>query len=231
MKAPPAMKILGTRQTRPIRVLVVDPDDQARARCCESLSDAGCDVVDAADGRDALAKALSRRPSLVVTETVLPIFDGFALCDILRRDSATRTVPILVVTADRRAPVPDRARAAGADSILIKPVTPAALLAEIQRLLQTPPELSDTPPASSSGPGPHDSRRPLSKTIVRFETTTPQLQPPSLVCPQCDAQLAYVSSHIGGVNNRSPEQWDDYRCPAACGTFQYRHRTRRVRRL
>jgi hypothetical protein len=38
-------------------------------------------------------------------------------------------------------------------------------------------------------------------------------------------------SHVGGVNSLHREQWDYFSCPAGCGTFQYRQRTRRVRRM
>ena len=85
-----------------VRILVADADDDTRLLFRKSLKSAGCDVVDAVDGRDALVKALSHQPTLVVTETRLPIFDGFALCEVLRRDSMTRSVPILVVTAEKR---------------------------------------------------------------------------------------------------------------------------------
>jgi CheY-like chemotaxis protein len=52
-----------------VRVLIADADDDTRSRFGESLKRAGCDVVDAVDGRDALVKALSQRPALVITET------------------------------------------------------------------------------------------------------------------------------------------------------------------
>ena len=113
-----------------VRVLIADADDHTRSRLGESLTRAGCDVVEALDGRDALVKALSQRPTLVMTEARLPILDGYALCDVLRRDSVTRTVPILVVTAETRPSELIRARRAGANAVLSKPVTPEALLAE-----------------------------------------------------------------------------------------------------
>jgi hypothetical protein len=59
------------------------------------LDRSGSDVVDAVDGRDAIVKALSVRPALVITELRLPVFDGFALGEVLRRDFLTRTVAIV----------------------------------------------------------------------------------------------------------------------------------------
>jgi len=99
------------------------------------LHAAGCDVVEASDGRDALAKALGRPPSLIVTEAILPFIDGYALCALLRHDSITRTVPILMVTAETRSREIARAKAAGADTVLVKPAAQEVVLNEIRRLL------------------------------------------------------------------------------------------------
>jgi hypothetical protein len=54
---------------------------------------------------------------------------------------------------------------------------------------------------------------------------------PALVCPSCDRPLRYRRSHIGGVSERLSEQWDYFDCVQGCGTFQYRQRTRKVRRV
>ena len=213
--------------SRPVvRVLLADADADTRLLYRESLQPAGCDVVDAADGRDALVKALSVRPTLVITETRLPILDGYALCEILRRDSITRSVPILVVTTEARPTELDRARDAGADVVLTKPVPLDVLLKEIQRLLQPSPNESGKAARVSK----EHRRTPLVKAHLRFETITPPATPPDLMCPSCDTKLTYNCSHVGGVSNRHPEQWDDYTCPASCGTFVYRHRTRKLRR-
>lgn len=213
---------------RVVRVLVVDADEETRSRYHDSLHVAGCDVVDAADGRDALVKALSVCPTIVITETRLPIFDGYALCRVLRRDSVTHRVPIVVVTTESRPTELEHARDAGADLVLTKPVPLDVLLAEIQRLLQRPEgtnEFGATRQLVTS----EQRRLSQAKALRRFETTTPSAKPPALSCPSCGNPLIYERSHIGGVNSRHPEQWDDYGCEA-CGAFVYRHRTRKLRR-
>jgi two-component system chemotaxis response regulator CheY len=187
-------------------LLVADADGETRSLYRQSLWLAGCYVVDAADGRDAFVKALVHPPTVVIIETRLPTFDGRALCELLRRDSTTRAVLILVVTTETRPAELGRARAAGADAVLVKPVTPDALLHEIQRLLTR-------------------SRN------LHSESATHRAHPPELLCPSCDRALTYEHSHIGGVSNRHPEQWDYYVCSASCGTFQYRQRTRKLRRV
>jgi two-component system chemotaxis response regulator CheY len=212
---------------RPSRILVADPDNKTRLLYRDLLQSAGSDVVDAVDGRDAMVKALSIRPTLVITELRLPLFDGFALCDVLRRDSLTKTVPIVVVTAESCPSAVDRARAGGADLVLTKPVTPESLLREIDRLLERPPPRRASPEPSTQSA----SRRTLLKNrFPRVSTTTPPRQPPDLWCPTCDRPLHYQRSFVGGVSQQQSEQWDEYTCAGSCGFFEYRHRTRRVRR-
>jgi DNA-binding response OmpR family regulator len=99
-----------------------------------------------------------------------------------------------------------RARAAGADVVLVKPVCPDALLDEIQRLLTR-------------------------SHYLHTDSATHRAHPPELLCPSCNRWLAYGHSHVGGINDRHPEQWDYYMCSASCGTFQYRQRTRKLRRV
>ena len=213
---------------RTTRILVAEPDSDTRLLYRELLHGRGSDVVDAVDGRDALARALSVRPSLVLTELRLPILDGFALCSVLRRDSLTKTVPIVVVTAESRPSEVDRAHAAGADVVLLKPVTPEALLREIDRLLEQPPSATESPESDATRSG-SPRRRSLKKAYQRVTTTTPSIPPPELWCPRCDRPLQYERSFVGGVSQRQPEQWDQYGCASKCGVFEYRHRTRKLR--
>lgn len=76
-------------------------------------------------------------PSLVVTKLRLPFVDGFALCEILRRDRTTANVPILVVTTETRPEEGNRARQL-ADAVLLKPTMPEMIVSEIRRLIAPP---------------------------------------------------------------------------------------------
>ena len=232
-----------TNDLRPLapipRILVVDTNDDTRELYRQSFQLSGCDVVEASDGRDALTKALVRPPSLVVTEISLPFLDGFALCEILRRDRATADIPILVVTAAPPADM-DRARRAGADIVVAKPTTPDHIVSLSRRLLDEVKNLRGQAAATAAAPSETSEsalthrgerrRTVLAKAHSRFTTTTPATPPASRICPLCDRQLAYDRSHIGGVSDRQREQWDYYMCNS-CGAFQYRHRTRKLRRV
>ena len=215
------------------QVLIVDTDQDMRVLYREALQIAGYDVEEAVDGREALAKAIARVPRVVITETHLPFIDGCALCALLRSDSATRNVLIVVVTADGFAGHIERAYVAGADAVLAKRCGPDALLAELRRLTSIPVARCEKAHADAARLGtpvkgpPRSHTRKRSRTYRRFETTKPAQVPPELICPLCYAPLKYLWSHVGGVNERNAEQWDYYLC-RDCGRFQYRQRTRKL---
>jgi CheY-like chemotaxis protein len=224
--------------------LLVDRDPDTRRMYREYLTIGAWAVDEASDGREALAKAIATHPNVVVTETRLPGMSGYDLCAILRRDSATREIPILVVTGDAFESDVARAQRAGADAVLIKPCLPETLLREMSRLVAQSRELRAghavtrqtvfeqvSSPERLIDTSSELRRRILSHAHNRHDTTSPPIPPPGLVCPQCDYALVYRRSHIGGVSARHPEQWDYYECPNNCGTFQYRERTRKLRKV
>jgi CheY-like chemotaxis protein len=219
-------------------VLLVDRDVGTRSLYRHSLMTSGWRVDEADDGREALVKVLERRPSLVVTEIRLPFIDGYELCRLIRRDPETSGVHIVVLTAHAFPMQIGRAQRAGADSVLVKPCLPDRLERELKRLLEGSHTLrlrSEATRAAASAQLSRSSEllqrghRTLVRAHARFETTTPPSAPPELRCPICDQPLVYGRSHVGGVSDRHPEQWDYFTCPGMCGTFQYRHRTRKIR--
>jgi len=231
--------------TAPARALLADSDHDSRQMYSEYLRAACFDVFEAEDGREALAKAISRRPQVIVTETQLPGIDGFHLCELLRADLFTRATPIIVVTADAVPADLARAERAGADVVLTKPCLPEQLLAEIRLCLDKSRALKKRAVAARRDADQQIARaavqlerarrlrsvRPMSRAFNRHSTATPGLPPPALLCPSCDRPLVYQDSHIGGVSEHHQEQWDYYECSGTCGRFQYRQRTRKLRRL
>ena len=231
-------------ETPPPLALLVDRDADTRRMYAEYLSST-CRIEEAEDGREALAKAISHHPDIVVTETRLPGITGFQLCNLLRQDASTKAIPVVVVTGDVFESDVRRAQSAGADIVLVKPCLPQTLLVEMRRLLHISADLREH--ARDVRAHVHDQlerssalldrseenvrRTMLSRAHHRHDTTEPPIPPPSLVCPVCDKPLYYRRSHVGGVSERNSEQWDYFECEAGCGTFQYRQRTRKLRRV
>lgn len=229
------MRLKGQPQPEPLRrVVIADADADTRALYREIFASLNVDLIEAADGRDALVKCLVEPPALLITESRLPGIDGYALCELLRRDRATRPMPILLVTADAHPVQLARFRQVGASAILSKPISVDALASEVARLCDdpagaAPAEQADAAMQAPDPIAPATPKTAATRAFRRFDTTAPPATPPALRCLSCDAALEYQKSRIGGVTQRDAEQWDEFRCPRCSVAFEYRHRTRKLR--
>jgi len=117
------------------KILVVDDEPEAVELLEFNLKQAGYVVTTAEDGAEALKKARTQSPDLIVLDVMLPEMDGFEICKALRLDSATRRMPILMLTA--KAGEIDRVLGLelGADDYLTKPSSPRELLLRIKKIL------------------------------------------------------------------------------------------------
>ena len=80
------------------RILIVDDDPDMVALLRLALTEAGFSVRTATDGQEALRKALRAPPDLVVLDLLLPGMNGFSVCEQLRLNPATTSVPVLMIT-------------------------------------------------------------------------------------------------------------------------------------
>lgn len=119
---------------RTVVVLVVDPDPYTRA-LQEHLLGARYAAHVVSDGEAAIEAARRLHPVLLIADILVPKLDGLHVCHHLKSDPATRGIKVLIFTellAERRA------RDAGADAFLRKPIDEARFLAEVERLLAAP---------------------------------------------------------------------------------------------
>ena len=218
-------------------VLVADADPRARRVIAKALGLGQDQVTQATDGRIALALAIGSVFSCLIIDINLPFIDGVSLCELLRRDAATKTTPILILTKDPGVASLRRALRAGANRVLTRPVRPKTLRAEVERLIYPSGE-----PNEGAGSDPQRGTQDMPKRPSgalpghrhgrdqdeRFATTSPPIPPPALRCPICDRELIYLTSDIGGPTVADPEQWDYFKCPGGCSRFCYAHRTREL---
>jgi two-component system phosphate regulon response regulator PhoB len=117
------------------KILVVDDEPEAVELLEFNLKQAGYVVSTAGDGADALKRARSQTPDMIVLDVMLPEMDGFEICKSLRLDSATAKIPIIMLTA--KAAEIDRVLGLelGADDYLTKPFSPRELLLRIKKIL------------------------------------------------------------------------------------------------
>lgn len=102
------------------------------------LAHAGFQVVEAEDGQKALDAVSHRRPDLILMDLSIPVIDGWECTRRLKADGATRTIPIIALTAHAMRGDEARAREAGCDGYLSKPISPKQVVAEVKRVLKVP---------------------------------------------------------------------------------------------
>ena len=118
---------------RPVRVLVVDDDENVRRLVVAYLAREGYDVAEAADGNAAMREAERSLPDLVVLDLMLPGMGGL---QVSRKIKAVRDLPILMLTARGEEDDVLRGFQAGADDYLTKPFSPKVLVARVQAILR-----------------------------------------------------------------------------------------------
>lgn len=114
-------------------ILVVDRDPHVRELEAHFLNQAGYAVEFEKDGDGALEQARRIVPDIIITEILVPSLDGLALCRQLKSDIRTRDISVLVFSILAAS---GRAREAGADAFLLKPLAEHTLVATVQRLLE-----------------------------------------------------------------------------------------------
>ena len=112
-------------------ILLAERDRNVRDLERHFLESAGYTVEFADDGQAALSRARTTLPQLVITEIMIPKLDGLQLCRELKQDPTTRVISVIVFTV---LAAEARAREAGADAFLRKPLVPSVLLGAIERL-------------------------------------------------------------------------------------------------
>ena len=131
---PPVAPELAERRVlpRPQRVLVADDSADVRELWTMWLQIWGFSVEQAANGLDAVKKARTFQPHLVLMDLWMPVVDGLKATETLKADPHMKDVPVLALSADTFSAARQRALDAGADRFLAKPVSPDALLDAIR---------------------------------------------------------------------------------------------------
>lgn len=118
------------------RVLIVEDEPDIRALVVHHLRRDGYEVSSASSGEDALRQVQAAPPDLILLDLMMPAMDGLEVCRRLRRDPATATLPVVMLTA--KGDEVDRVLGLelGADDYIVKPFSPKELLARVRAVLR-----------------------------------------------------------------------------------------------
>jgi DNA-binding response OmpR family regulator len=136
------------------KILVVeDQEDQWELLKCQFKQE-GFAIATAVNGVDAVRKARSLMPDLILLDVMLPELDGFGVCEVLRKDPATAGIPIIMVTGLPGQLTRCAGIESGATDFINKPVDPEFLVAKAKAMLQQP---RISPPTMTTGTGTNQS--------------------------------------------------------------------------
>jgi twitching motility two-component system response regulator PilH len=116
------------------KILVVDDSPTERQYIIETLQKKGYQTVTADNGEEAIAKAKSELPDLIIMDVVMPGLNGYQATRQITRDDATKHIPVIMCTSKGADTDKIWGLRQGANDYLVKPIEAAALLAKIAQL-------------------------------------------------------------------------------------------------
>jgi twitching motility two-component system response regulator PilG len=111
-----------------IKVMVIDDSNTIRRSAEIFLLQAGCQVILAEDGFDALAKIADHQPSLIFVDIMMPRLDGYQTCALIKKNAKFRQTPVIMLSSKDGLFDRARGRMVGSDEYLTKPFTKDSLL-------------------------------------------------------------------------------------------------------
>ncbi len=113
---------------RDVKVMVIDDSNTIRRSAEIFLVQAGCQVVLAEDGFDALAKIADHQPRVIFCDIMMPRLDGYQTCSLIKKNPRFKTTPVIMLSSKDGLFDRARGRMVGSDQYLTKPFTKDSLL-------------------------------------------------------------------------------------------------------
>jgi two-component system, OmpR family, alkaline phosphatase synthesis response regulator PhoP len=115
------------------KILIIDDEPEILLVSSSRLRASGYTVITAHNGEDALARARSEVPDMIIVDVMMPPPDGYSVCKTLKADTLLKTKPVLLCTAEKKDEAHTKSLQCGADGYIRKPFNSAELLATIKK--------------------------------------------------------------------------------------------------
>ena len=112
--------------------MVIDDSNTIRRSAEIFLSQAGCEVILAEDGFDALSKIADYQPAVIFVDIMMPRLDGYQTCALIKKNSRFNTTPVIMLSSKDGLFDRARGRMVGSDQYLTKPFTQETLLEAVR---------------------------------------------------------------------------------------------------
>jgi two-component system chemotaxis response regulator CheY len=116
-------------------IMTVDDSASVRQMVTFTLKGAGYTVVEAVDGKDALAKINTTQVNMLITDLNMPNLDGIGLIKAVRTNPSYKFIPIVMLTTESQDSKKQEGKSAGATGWIVKPFKPDQLLAVVKKVL------------------------------------------------------------------------------------------------
>lgn len=120
-----------------VKVMVIDDSKTIRRTAETLLKKAGCDVVTATDGFEALSKITDQNPDVIFIDIMMPRLDGYQTCALIKNNHIYKNTPVILLTSKDGLFDRARGRIVGSDQYLTKPFTKDELLGAISTHVNT----------------------------------------------------------------------------------------------
>ena len=114
-----------------LKVMVIDDSNTIRRSAEIFLLQAGCQVILAEDGFDALSKIADHRPDVIFVDIMMPRLDGYLTCALIKKNSKFKSTPVVMLSSKDGLFDRARGRMVGSDQYLTKPFTKESLISAV----------------------------------------------------------------------------------------------------
>jgi len=137
MKRPGDTELADLSRLRGVKVMVIDDSNTIRRSAEIFLVQAGCQVVLAEDGFDALAKIADHQPEVIFCDIMMPRLDGYQTCSLIKKNARFKATPVIMLSSKDGLFDRARGRMVGSDQYLTKPFTKDSLLQTVAAFSQS----------------------------------------------------------------------------------------------